>query len=119
MISLIVEKSQVPVYQQLYTQIQKQILRGQAKENSLLPSIRVIASELGISVIPVKMAYEMLQNDGYMYSVPGKGCFVNKVSMQKSSQVANSKLADAVGYCRDIGLSAKDIFALMNNQLHV
>ncbi len=118
MITLIIEKNLTPVYQQLYNQIQTQILRGKVRANSLLPSIRVVAKELNISVIPVKMAYEMLQNDGYIYTVPAKGCFVAQVDT-RSARLGNDKLHDAVNYCKGIGLSAKDIFALMHNQLNL
>ena len=118
MITLIVEKNQTPVYQQLYKQLQRQLLCGRVRANEPLPSIRVVAKELNISVIPVKMAYEMLQNDGYMYTIAGKGCFACEMDT-KSTRLANNKLSDAVNYCKNIGLTAKDIFALMNNQLQM
>ncbi len=69
-------KSGAPIYDQIYTQIKQQILNGTLQENQLLPSIRGLAKDLRISFITTKRAYEELEKDGYLYTVPGKGCYV-------------------------------------------
>ncbi len=73
---LIDNKSGAPIYDQIYTQIKQQILNGTLQENTLLPSIRGLAKDLRISFITTKRAYEELETDGFLYTVPGKGCYV-------------------------------------------
>lgn len=69
-------RSGTPIYDQIYTQIRRQIVGGELKENELLPSIRGLAKDLRISFITTKRAYEELEKEGFLYTVPGKGCFV-------------------------------------------
>lgn len=76
MIILINNKSGQPIYEQIYSQIKNQIIGGDLKENESLPSIRALAKDLRISVITTKRAYEELERDGYIYTLPGKGSFV-------------------------------------------
>ena len=65
-----------PIYEQVESQIKQAILSGALGEGEALPSIRALAKDLRISVITTKRAYEELERDGYVYTVPGKGCFV-------------------------------------------
>ena len=69
-------RSGVPIYDQIYTQIKGQIISGTLKENEMLPSIRGLARDLRISVITTKRAYDELEREGFIYTVPAKGCFV-------------------------------------------
>ena len=66
----------VPIYDQITRQMKGLILRGELKEGEALPSMRLLAKELRISVITTKRAYEELERDGFLTTVPGKGCFV-------------------------------------------
>lgn len=69
-------KSGAPIYDQIYTQIRDQILSGALREHELLPSIRGLAKDLRISFITTKRAYEELEKDGFLYTIPAKGCYV-------------------------------------------
>ncbi len=69
-------KSGAPIYEQIYTQIKNQIISGDLTEDAPLPSIRNLAKDLRISVITTKRAYDELEKDGFVYTVPAKGCFV-------------------------------------------
>lgn len=69
-------RSGVPIYDQIYTQIKSQIISGELEEDEPLPSIRNLAKDLRISVITTKRAYEELERSGFIYTVAGKGCFV-------------------------------------------
>ena len=69
-------KSGTPIYDQIYTQIKAQIINGSLKEDEMLPSIRGLAKDLRISFITTKHAYDELEKEGFLYTVPGKGCFV-------------------------------------------
>jgi len=73
---IISNSSDKPIYEQIYMQIKGQIMNGELKEGELLPSIRVLAKELRVSVITTKRAYEELERDGFIEVVQGKGTFV-------------------------------------------
>ena len=73
---LIDNKSGTPIYDQIYTQIKQQIIAGSLKEHEMLPSIRGLAKDLRISFVTTKRAYEELEKDGFLYTIPAKGCFV-------------------------------------------
>ena len=65
-----------PIYDQISGQIKAQILSGALSPGDALPSIRGLAKDLKISVITTKRAYEELEREGFLTTVPGKGCFV-------------------------------------------
>ena len=65
-----------PIYEQITAQIKNQILSGALQAGDALPSMRLLAKELRISVITTKRAYEELERDGFIETVAGKGSFV-------------------------------------------
>ena len=67
---------QEPIYAQITRQIKQQILSGQLHAGDALPSIRLLAKELRISVITTKRAYEDLESAGFIITQPGRGSFV-------------------------------------------
>ena len=67
---------QEPIYAQITRQIKAKILNGELQQGDALPSIRLLAKELRISVITTKRAYEDLERDGFIETVTGKGSFV-------------------------------------------
>lgn len=67
-----------PIYEQIYFQIKANIMNGVLKEGDALPSMRVLAQQLRISVITTKRAYEELERDGFIESYTGRGSFVKK-----------------------------------------
>ena len=73
---LIDNKSGIPIYDQIYSQIKSQIISGALKQDELLPSIRGLAKDLRISFITTKRAYEELEREGFIYTLPAKGCYV-------------------------------------------
>ena len=73
---LIDNKSGTPIYDQIYSQIKSQIISGALKQDELLPSIRGLAKDLRISFITSKRAYEELEKEGFIYTLPAKGCYV-------------------------------------------
>ena len=72
--------SGVPIYEQIEEQIKSQIMTGDLKEGDALPSMRVLAKDLKISIITTKRAYEDLERDGFIESVTGKGSFVKGIN---------------------------------------
>lgn len=73
---IIRNSSGIPIYEQIVRQVKGLILSGALAEGTALPSMRVLARDLRISVITTKRAYEELERDGFLTTVPGKGCFV-------------------------------------------
>ena len=75
-------RSGAPIYDQIYSQIKDAILSGQVTEGEALPSLRALAKDLRISVITTKRAYDELESEGFIYTLPGKGCFVAERSTE-------------------------------------
>jgi GntR family transcriptional regulator len=73
---IISNTASAPIYEQIVTQIKGQIMSGELSQGDALPSMRLLAKELRISVITTKRAYEELEREGFITSVTGKGSFV-------------------------------------------
>ncbi|MBM6930138.1 GntR family transcriptional regulator [[Clostridium] spiroforme] len=69
-------QSKTPIFEQLKKQILEFISIGILLPNDKLPSVRSLASQIGVNPNTVAKAYQELENQGYVYSVKGKGCFV-------------------------------------------
>ena len=79
---LISNSSEMPIYEQITSQIKQMIINGELGAGALLPSMRSLAKELRISVITTKRAYEDLERDGFIYTVVGKGSYVAEKNME-------------------------------------
>lgn len=88
--------SDKPIYEQITSQVKAQILSGTLAAGAKLPSIRALASDLGVSVITTKRAYADLEQLGFIYTVQGKGCFVaegnQELLRETSSAISKSCL---------------------------
>lgn len=73
---IISNSSGQPIYEQICRQVKGAVAAGKLKPGEPLPSIRSLARDLRISVITTKRAYEELEREGFLATVPGKGCFV-------------------------------------------
>ena len=73
---IIKNSSGVPTYEQIKEQIKEAILNDEMNEGDMLPSIRQLAADLKVSVITTTRAYSELEQEGYIYNVQGKGCYV-------------------------------------------
>ena len=114
---LIDNKSGTPIYDQIYTQIKNQILSGALEPDSALPSIRALAKDLRISFITTKRAYEELEKDGFLYTVPAKGCYVaprNKELLREENLKKIEGLIDEIlSLAAAYGLSQADILEMI------
>ena len=79
---------QEPIYAQITRQIKAKILNGELQQGDALPSIRLLAKELRISVITTKRAYEDLEADGFITTLPGRGRFVAPQNLQHAIDAA-------------------------------
>lgn len=111
--------SEEPIYTQIYNQISRQILSGQLQPDTQLPPIRTVAAELRISVIPVKMAWEELDRNGFIKTVVGKGTFVAELSEhninEKKSEKAKQIALDTVQKAKEEGLSLDELLNLIKD----
>ena len=73
---IISNSSPMPIYEQIKETIKEQIMNDELQTNEPLPSIRHLASEIKISVMTIKKAYDELEKEGYLIQVQGKGTFV-------------------------------------------
>ena len=102
----------VPIYDQITRQMKGLILRGELKEGEALPSMRLLAKELRISVITTKRAYEELEREGFLTTVPGKGCFV---APQNPELVrAEEHLSHAVDVAKAGGVTLAELTETLN-----
>ena len=106
-----------PIYEQIADQVREQILSGALSAGDALPSMRVLAKELRISVITTKRAYEELERDGFLDNVPGKGCFVapqNRELLREAQlRRVEDVLAQAVDEARKGGFSLSELQELL------
>ena len=106
-----------PIYEQIADQVREQILSGALSAGDALPSMRVLAKELRISVITTKRADEELERDGFLDNVPGKGCFVapqNRELLREAQlRRVEDVLAQAVDEARKGGFSLSELQELL------
>ena len=108
----------VPIYDQITRQMKGLILRGELKEGEALPSMRLLARELRISVITTKRAYEELEREGFITTVPGKGCFVApqdpELAREDALRRAEEHLSQAVDIAKTAGLTLSELTETLN-----
>lgn len=106
-----------PIYEQIMIQIKRQILSGVLKEGDALPSIRLLAKELRISVITTKRAYDELEREGFLHSVVGKGTFVAHTNLHKLQErhlrEMESQLQIVVRLAKISGISFADLTEML------
>jgi len=111
------QRSDTPIYEQIYQQLASEIMNGALLPDFCLPSIRMIAKELGISVITVKNAYDMLERDGFIYTKAAVGCFVNPLAHrdreQKRLETAAARISKDIEYYKVLGLSKEEVLKMM------
>ncbi len=114
---IISNASDKPIYDQIVDQIKNMIINGDLKEAEMLPSIRNLAKEIQISVITTKRAYEELEREGYIVSVPGKGSFVsaqNKELLREARiRIVEEKLSEAVSAAKTIDISWEELHKML------
>lgn len=97
--------SGIPIYQQIVTQVRQMIMQGELREGDALPSMRLLAKELRISLITTKRAYEELETMGLLVTVGGKGCFVGGVGPEKLIEEQLQELKNHLGKAAEVAHS--------------
>lgn len=118
---LIDNKSGAPIYDQIYSQIKSQIISGVLKEDEMLPSIRGLAKDLRISFITTKRAYEELEREGFIYTIPAKGCYVAPKNVEllreENLKKIEEHIDEIVRLAASCNLSKQDIIEMVNFSL--
>ena len=115
---IISNSSGKPIYEQIAFQIKSLIISGQLRDGESLPSIRLLAKELRISVITTKRAYEDLERDGFIETVPGKGSFVAPKDVEfvreEHMRQVESALCEAIHWAKTGGITAGELKELID-----
>ena len=115
---VLAHQSGIPIYEQIKEQIKDSVLSGELPENELLPSIRQLARDLKVSVITTTRAYNDLEIEGFIQTVPGKGCYVKKVNddLIRFQYLAETKttLITAIKQGRMAGLTMAELHKLLD-----
>ena len=109
--------SDKPIYEQISSQIKAQILSGTLAAGAKLPSIRALASDLGVSVITTKRAYDELEKEGFIYTIAAKGCFVapKNVELLREETLKNieNHIDQIVRLSQSVGLSEQEVLDMV------
>ncbi|MBR1828091.1 MAG: GntR family transcriptional regulator [Atopobiaceae bacterium] len=118
---VISNSSDKPIYEQIASQIRAAIMSGELSAGEQLPSIRSLATQLRISAITTKRAYQDLESQGFIHTVPGKGCFVAgdnlELLREERLRMVEASLAKAVADARTAGITAQDLREMLDLQL--
>lgn len=110
---IISNSSDKPIYEQITSQIKQMIITGELKAGDALPSMRMLAKELRISVITTKRAYEDLERDGFIHTVVGKGSFVADKNVEfvreEQLRIVEDHLSKAVEGAKAGGISLEEL----------
>ena len=110
---IISNDSGLPIYEQIKNQIKAQIVAGELRADEGLPGMRTLASDLKVSVITTKRAYNDLEQEGYIYSMPGKGSFVKKLNEEVVRENALSEIekyfTDAMTVAKAAGIDIEEL----------
>ena len=105
------------LYIQIKNNFKKMILSEALKENEMLPSVRNLASSLAININTVQRAYRELEQEGYIYSIPGKGNFVAKIDksvINKSLDEFRTQFFEVMDKAKLLDISKEDISKLVD-----
>jgi len=110
--------SQEPLYEQIVRQLKGNIVKGTLDPGDSLPSIRALAKDLEISVITTKRAYEELEREGFIETIPGKGSFVSSKNQdflrEKRYRDFEEELRFLIKDAKDMGLSLNEIYEIIS-----
>lgn len=114
---ILVSTGEQPIYRQIADQIKNQIMTGQLPPGSPLPSMRLLAKELRISVITTKRAYEELEREGFLVSITGKGSYVAEKNLEfireESLRQIEEFFQKAIQAARQASLSRQELVDML------
>ena len=113
---IINHSSMQPIYEQIVEQIKNKVMHGELKEDTMLPSVRTLAKELKVSALTVKKSYDVLEEEGFVNTVHGKGSFVafanQGLLLEEKKKEVEADLEKAIRKGRSCGLTDSEILTL-------
>ena len=113
---IINHSSMQPIYEQIVEQIKNKVMHGELKEDKMLPSVRTLAKELKVSALTVKKSYDVLEEEGFVNTVHGKGSFVafanQGLLLEEKKKEVEADLEKAIRKGRSCGLTDPEIRTL-------
>ena len=113
---LLNNSSMQPIYEQITDQIKSMIISGDLKEHDILPSVRSLSKELKISALTAKKAYDVLENEGFIITVHGKGSFVastnQELLMEEHRKEVEADLELAIQKGKRCGMTSEELRSL-------
>lgn len=114
-------RSGLPIYDQIYSQIKAQIISGALETDEALPSIRALAKDLRISVITTKRAYDELEREGFIYTVAAKGSFVapknTELLREENMRRIEEHMSEILKLAKTCGLSNDEIIEMLRLEM--
>lgn len=115
---IIDNSASLPIYEQLRNQIRDQIINDVLAYDEQLPSIRILAKDLSISIMTVKKAYDALEKEGFIVTRQGKGSFVAEKNENVAREIVQKQIEDhmeaVVAIAKDHGIEKEDIMAMLD-----
>ncbi|MCI9505827.1 MAG: GntR family transcriptional regulator [Oscillospiraceae bacterium] len=114
---IVSNKASRPLYEQISTQIKAAIMSGELKTGEAIPSVRSLAKSLHISILTVQKAYSTLQEDGFIETTAGKGCYVSAQNqdfyLEEQQKKIEEKFTEAVEIARSSSIKLDKLINLL------
>jgi GntR family transcriptional regulator len=104
-----------PIYEQVVEKLETLILKGVLEADAQMPSVRQMAAELSINPNTIQKAYAILEQAGYVYTVKGRGSFVNgdMALRRRKREDCMEKLEECLRESREFGVSGEECLACL------
>ncbi len=118
---IISASSGIPIYKQLYSQIERMVLNGYFAESEQLPSVRQVASDLDVNPMTVSKAYGLLEERGYLTRLRGKGMVVSfrdsEVLQQEKITMLDEMINELLVQAKHMGISGDKVAEMINQNV--
>ncbi len=106
-----------PIYEQVVEKLERLIICGALEANTKMPSVRSLAMELSVNPNTIQRAYAQLEQDGYLYTVIGRGNYVTCEQEWKGSKVKElmSELSAVLNRAKEVGVTKEEILSLIHS----
>lgn len=110
--------SDAPLYQQIKEQIVDAILKGELEEGDILPSIRIFANDLKVSILTIRRVYDDLEQEGFINRQVGIGTFVSTSNVEllrdSKRRIVEQKMQDMIQTAKSLGITQQELNDMMS-----
>jgi GntR family transcriptional regulator len=118
---IISPSSGIPIYKQLYSQIERMVLNGYFSVDQRLPSVRQVSSDLNINPMTVSKAYGLLEERGYLTRLRGKGMVVtardNEVLQLEKLAMLDEMIKELLAQAKQMGISSDKVAQMIKHNI--